>query len=254
MNSEKVDVSIVLACYNAASYVVESVRQIEEVMDATIFSYELIFIDDKSGDDTISKIQDVIRGKKNRFLYVHANNLGRGKTVCDGFMRARGDIVGFIDLDLDNPARYIFSMISGIKYGGADVCTALRVYRWKFDFYFFIRLLASKSYAFLSRKWLGTGLKDTETGCKFFRKEKLLPLLGEVQDDKWFWDTEIMARAYYAGLKIVEIPTLFIRNTHVSTVHLLPDTCRYISSLIRFRGTKELLKKRNQCLPQGNQP
>ncbi|OGW84234.1 MAG: hypothetical protein A2Z83_08105 [Omnitrophica bacterium GWA2_52_8] len=231
---DTVDVSIVLACYNASSYAEESIRQIQAVMDATIYRYELIFVDDKSKDDTVAIVQKCIEGKDNCHLHLHDINIGRGKTVFDGFTKAQGTIVGFIDLDLDNPARYIPSMILGIRSGNADVCTALRVYQWKLNLYFLVRLICSKGYAFLSSRLLGTNLKDTETGCKFFRKEKIMPSMQESKSSGWFWDTEIMTRAYYADLKILEIPTLFIRNTHVSTVNLLPETLRYLKSLMKF--------------------
>lgn len=243
MDNEKIDVSIVLACYNAGAYAAESVRQIEEVLDATIFSYELIFVDDKSSDNTVEVIGRLIKGKDNRSLHCHTENLGRGKAVSDGFEKARGVIVGFIDLDLDNPARYIFPMITTIKNGKADVCTAQRIYKWRLNPYFVIRFLASKVYAFMSRNWLQTGLKDSETGCKFFKKEKILPILGKMQSAGWFWDTEIMTRAYYAGLKIIEMPTIFIRGTSISTVSLVPETLKYLYSLIRFRKTNKMLRK-----------
>jgi glycosyltransferase involved in cell wall biosynthesis len=244
MHSQKIDVSIILPCYNVSSFVEESVRQIREVLDATIFSYEIIFVDDKSTDDTIPLVKKIIAGKENCSLYTHDTNRGRGRAVMDGFEKSRGEIIGFIDTDLDNPARYIFSMICGIKNGHTDVCTALRVYQWKFNFWFLIRMLASKGYAWLSGHWLGTKLRDTETGCKFFLKSKIQPILKEIQAEDWFWDTEIMTRAHYEGLKIFEIPTLFIRNTHLSTMDLFPETLRYICNLIKFKKTSNELRKR----------
>ena len=239
----KIDVSIILACYNAASYVEESFKQIEDVLKATIYCYELIFVDDKSNDATVSIVKKLIQGKDYCRLYVHEINQGRGKTVHNGLMKARGEIIGFIDLDLDNPARYMTSMILGIRNNRADVCTALRVYRWKFNLYFFIRLLLSKGYAKLSSALLQTYLKDTETGCKFFRRDKIIPILEQTQEHGWFWDTELMTRAYYGGLVIREIPTLFIRNTFVSTVDLLPETFKYLYALFHFLPVKNKLRR-----------
>ena len=240
--SQEIDVSVVLACYNAAFYVEESIRQIQNVLDATIYKYELIIVDDRSADNSVEIIKKLIAGNLNFFLYEHETNRGRGATVSEGLKTARGKIIGFIDLDLDNPARYIFSMILGIQNENADVTTARRVYFWKFNPYLFIRMLASKAYSAIAGAWFETGLKDTETGCKFFRREKILPLLEETKNDRWFWVTEIMVRAYYAGLKIVEIPTLFIRDTQYSTVQLIPDSLRYLYNLWRFWPIKRQLK------------
>ncbi len=241
--SAKPEVSIILACYNAASYIEDSVRQIRDVMDATVFSYELIFVDDLSRDNTVELIKKLTAGRSDSSYYLHRHNHGRGKTVYDGIRRAKGDIVGFIDLDLDNPARYIFSMILGIKKSNADICTARRIYELKTHPYFIARMILSHGYARISSLWLQTGLKDTETGCKFFKKKAILPVLKETKDRGWFWDTEIMTRAYYKGLKIVEIPTLFMRNTKVSTVDFLPETLKYLWSLVSFWPEKNRLRK-----------
>ena len=243
-----IDVSVILASYNAANYLEENFRQILNVLDATVYKYEIIFVDDKSADSTVQVIKQLIQGKPNCRLYEHTENLGRGATVCDGFKKARGDIIGFIDLDLDNPARYIFSMILGIKKGEADVATALRVYYFsKKNPYLLFRLLISKAYARIASLWMGTSLKDTETGCKFFKRDKLMTLMEETRDHGWFWDTEIMVRAYYHGYRIIEIPTLFIRDTNYSTVNLLPDSLRYLRQLWNFWPVKEQLKLRLQA-------
>ncbi len=237
------DVSIVIATYNAEKFVEENVHQIEAVMNATVFNYELIFVDDKSKDGTVEIVKKLIEGKPHCSLTVHPENRGRGRTVHDGIKAAKGEIVGFIDIDLDNPARYIFSMILGIKLGHYDVTTADRNYKWRWGVYFLMRMILSQGYAVLSSTILGTHLKDSETGCKFFNRKKILPILEATQDTGWFWDTEIMTRAHYAGLKILEIPTLFIRNTQLSTVKLLPDTLRYFWSLLKFIPTKNQLKQ-----------
>ena len=101
------------------------------------------------------------------------------------------------------------------------------------------RFVLHKGYAYLVRKLLKLGLKDTETGCKFFDRERILPLLKDIKDNYWFWDTEIMARAYYNGLKIREIPFYYERKwDKSSSVNIIRDSILYIIKLLRFR--KEL--------------
>ncbi len=97
-------------------------------------------------------------------------------------------------------------------------------------------------YARLSAFLLGTGLRDTETGCKFFRRQTIFPVLEETACNGWFWDTEIMTRAYYAGLRILEIPTPFIRKGRISTVRLGPAVFKYLTDLFRFLSVKNKLR------------
>ena len=83
---------------------------------------------------------------------------------------------------------------------------------------------------------LGTSLRDTETGYKFFRRQALLPLLEEVRDPGWFWDTEVMVRAEQRGLRIAEIPGAYVRRfDKTSTVRGLRDSFQYFGKLLAFR-------------------
>ena len=84
---------------------------------------------------------------------------------------------------------------------------------------------------------------DTEAGCKFFDRQKILPVLDEIEDHHWFWDTEIMVRTFYKGYRIYEMPTLFVRNRAVrSTVRIFQDTLYYFGKIIRFRQKVKEMK------------
>jgi hypothetical protein len=118
---------------------------------------------------------------------------------------------------------------------GADVATLRRIYAFQvrsLDRYFM-----SRGYAFLVRRLLGVTIADTETGYKFFRRETVLPLLDEIEDPGWFWDTEFMVRAVRRGLRIREIPGAYVRRwDKTSKVSGLRDSLDYFAKLWRFRS------------------
>jgi hypothetical protein len=94
----------------------------------------------------------------------------------------------------------------------------------------------SRGYSYLVRKMLGTSLHDTETGYKFFRREALMPVLDEIRDPGWFWDTEFMVRAERRGLRVAEVPGAYVRRfDKTSTVRGLRDSARYFGKLLAFR-------------------
>lgn len=126
---KRIDVSIVIACYNEKNILRKSVDLLTSLLNDSVFSYELIFVDDKSSDGTREIIAPLIREHKNFRAVYHENNQGRGKTVRDGIAVAKGKVVGFIDIDLEVSAVYIPSFIREIADGKADVVTGLRVYR-----------------------------------------------------------------------------------------------------------------------------
>ena len=93
------------------------------------------------------------------------------------------------------------------------------------------------------RRMLQVHLRDTETGYKFFKRTKILPVLDQIIDQRWFWDTEIMARCYLQGFTIVEIPCLFVRRFDKrSAVHPLSVSVDYFIKLWRFRRVMKQLR------------
>jgi glycosyltransferase involved in cell wall biosynthesis len=231
------DLSLVLACYNEELVIEDSVAAILEVLDDTRYSYELIFVDDCSKDRTRDLIDGLIERYPDKRMsrIFHTENKGRGGAVSDGILAAHGDVAGFIDIDLEVHARYIPSCVNAVR-NGADIAVGRRIY--KLNLRSLDRYVLSTGYVWLVRRLLGVDLNDTETGYKFFKRERILPLLDEIEDQRWFWDTEVMVRSYYKEYNMAEIPCLFLRRfDKASTVSPLADTVDYFRKLWRFRKT-----------------
>jgi glycosyltransferase involved in cell wall biosynthesis len=164
--SHAIQLSLVIACYNEAPHLEESVREIEKVLAATRYSYELIFVDDCSQDQTREIIKKLCleRPQNTRSIF-HAANTGRGRTVTDGFLAASGEIVGFIDIDLEVHCRYIPAMLISILNDEYDVATAFRIYELEWKPTFILRHILSVGYRILSRTLLGISLKDIGARC-----------------------------------------------------------------------------------------
>lgn len=233
--TDRLDLSLVLACYNETIVFEQSVAEILEVLDATRLNYEVIFVDDCSQDDTRGLIDGLIaRDTTHRLRRIfHETNVGRGGTVADGIRKATGRIVGFVDIDLEVHARYILSCVLAVR-NGADIAVGRRHNRFRLRA--LPRILLSRAYVSIVKRMLNVPLDDTEAGFKFFRRERILPVLDETEDRHWFWDTELMVRAQRKGYRIVEIPCLFARRfDKPSTVRVVTDTLIYFRQLWRFK-------------------
>ena len=227
--------SLVLACYNEAEHLETSFQEIRETLDQTRWPYEVVFVDDLSRDRTRDILRAIVAAHPQHQLRVilHQRNQGRGATVTDGFRAARGEIAGYMDVDLEVHCRYIPSLVRAIEKG-ADIATLRRIYA--FQVFSLDRYFMSRGYSWLVRRLLEVPYRDTETGYKFFRRRTVLPLLDEVHDPGWFWDTEFMARAHRRGLKVVEVPGAYVRRTDkTSTVSGIRDSFDYFRQLWRFR-------------------
>ena len=230
-----IDLSLIIPCYNEEKILEQNIKEVFKILDSSHCVYEIIFVDDCSKDNTreiIKRISSNFADKRITQL-PHETNTGRGGAVMDGVRASRGKIVGFIDIDLEVHARYIPSCVLAVK-DGFDIAVIRRIY--KFYFKSFIRYFMSKGYIFLVRWLLNVPLQDTESGFKFFDRKRLEPIMDEIAENGWFWDTEIMVRSYLQGYRIKEIPGCYIRNFgKKSTVQTIPDTLSYLGKLLKFR-------------------
>lgn len=228
-------VSVVLACYNEEQILRESFSEIRETLEELGRPFEILFVDDVSRDRTRVLIQEIVEANRDLDIRVilHDANRGRGASVTDGFRAARGEIAGFLDVDLEVHSRYIPALVKAIEKG-ADVATVRRIYA--FQIRHLDRYFMSRGYGWLVKRLLDIRLHDTETGYKFFRRQTLLPVLDACRDPGWFWDTEFMVLAARRGLRIAEIPGAYVRrDDKTSTVSGVRDSLVYFRRLWRFR-------------------
>ena len=234
MQSE-VDLSLVIPCYRDAPHLAWAVGEVIQTLRHTTWTWEIILVNDASPDECGQIIEALIKEHSQyrlRSLH-HEKNTGRGRAVMDGIALAAGRYVGFIDIDLEVHCRYIPSMIQALEHG-ADVAVAHRHYNVGPQVIH--RAIMSKGYIWLMNRLLGFHMKDTEAGYKFFRVSRIAPVLAETRDPGWFFDTEIMARSYLAGLKLAFVPVLFLRRPDkASTVKLFSDSLSYFKNLLAFR-------------------
>lgn len=238
---QKFDFSLILPSYNEGPTFKKSVQKILKELTPLKERWEIIFVEDKSTDDTRLEVEKLVLAIPNSRVIYHKKNEGRGKSVVDGILKAKGSICGFMDVDCEISPAYIPIFIREIKKGN-DMTIANRYYEGKFNS--ISRLLASKVYFKLAQFLLNLPFNDTEAGFKFFNRERIMPILKSTKEKGWFWDTEICANAYMSGLKISEVPVLFKRRSDKrSTVRIIPDSIEYLLTLARFRA--EIKKKSN---------
>ncbi|MBI4882255.1 MAG: glycosyltransferase family 2 protein [Planctomycetes bacterium] len=235
MTDARIDLSLVLACYNEGDYLEENVRKILAVLEGMGIAFEVIIVDDASKNDTRRRIEELLRERADPRLktILHEQNAGRGGAVTAGFRAASGAVLGYVDVDLEVDARYIPACYEKAR-AGADCVVGRRSCRVTLRR--FHRNLSNWGYWWLRERIVGGPRCDTESGYKFFRREAILPALERVQDQHWFWDTEVMIELFRAGCSIEEVPCEFVRRMDKkSTVRLLPDTIAHVKGLLRLR-------------------
>ncbi|MDQ6987132.1 MAG: glycosyltransferase [Mariprofundaceae bacterium] len=253
---KSMDISIVVACYNEAAHIRKSLPELVSVLDKTGLMYELIIIDDCSQDNTVDVLRQIIAqlgvAADRVTLKVHAANVGRGGTVSEGFRLATGELVGYLDIDLEIGPWYLLPALAKISAEQLDGVIAQRIYKLDFHATVLVRQWMSIMFRKLSHATLKLPLTDVAGGFKFFKRDKILPILDDCRSEHWFWDTELVYIACRKGLKIDEIPVLFLRRpVKKSTVRIIPDTLRQLSETYALLQRTKMLSFDGEDYPAG---
>jgi glycosyltransferase involved in cell wall biosynthesis len=172
-------VSIVIPLLNEAESLSELHDWIKKVMLKHNYSYEIIFIDDGSKDDSWQIIKQLKSENDNikgiRFL----KNFGKSQALHAGFQKAKGEIVFTMDADLQDSPNEIPAMIDILKSENLDLLSGWK--KKRYDSILF-KNLPSKLFNFVARKTSGLKLHDFNCGLKAYRKEviKNIDVKGEM--------------------------------------------------------------------------
>ncbi|MFH1236304.1 MAG: glycosyltransferase [Parcubacteria group bacterium] len=231
-----VDLTLILPLYNEGSALSANLNYIVETLQCkSTLSFELLLIDDGSGDTTAQNARQFAQSHSTLCEFIqHTHNIGRGAIVAEGLRRARGTVTGFIDVDCEASPLYILDFVPDILMNKVDIITGVRIY--PFAVSTLLRATMSVTYRMLVKNMTGSQFTDTRAGYKFFRTEAILPLLRYCKHPGWFWDTEVLVVSSLAGLRVQQRPILFFRDTSKkSTVRLAHDTTVLVRDLLVFR-------------------
>jgi undecaprenyl-phosphate 4-deoxy-4-formamido-L-arabinose transferase len=154
-----VRVSVVVPVFNEEKNLSELVSRLRAVMDGTGEPYELVFVDDGSGDGSLSELKQAAAAQPDRIRVLElARNFGQHQAILAAFESVTGDVVVTLDADLQNPPEEIPKLLAKVREG-YDVVGGVRQNRQDT----FLRRLAS---GVVNRVTVGiTRMRITDFGC-----------------------------------------------------------------------------------------
>jgi dolichol-phosphate mannosyltransferase len=174
----------------------------------------ILVVDDGSPDGT-GHLADEMAARDSRISVMHrAGKRGLGSAYVEGFkwgMTKGFDIFVEMDADMSHDPRYLAALIGALE-DGADLAVGSRnvpdggVEGWGIGRHFL-----SKGGSLYSRLILGVGVHDLTTGFKAFKRSALETIdLDRIQSNGYAFQIETSFRAMCKGLKVVEVPIVFI--------------------------------------------
>lgn len=233
INISTPDISVILPAYNEAKRMRDTVDITAKTLKEITPSFEIIIAEDGSTDGTA----DIAAELSQTYEYVkhlHSDaRQGRGKALNRAFKFASGDILCYIDVDLATDMKHLRELIDAIRYEGYDFSTGSRMMPESDVKRPLKRGFASKGFNLFTRTLLRSKLYDHQCGFKGFKREPLFKLLDFVEDEHWFWDTELLVRAQHTGYKVKEFPVVW-RHGGATKVDLIKDVIGMGSQIMRL--------------------
>ena len=173
------DISVVVPLYNEEESLPELYRWIEKVMKANGFSFEVIFVNDGSTDNSWQVIEDLSKQSENVKGIKFRRNYGKSPALYCGFKEAQGDVVITMDADLQDSPDEIPGLYKMITEDGYDLVSGYKQKRYDP----LSKTIPTKLFNATARKISGIhNLHDFNCGLKAYRRDviKNIEVYGEM--------------------------------------------------------------------------
>ncbi len=201
-----VDVEIVVPVYNEAPQLAERITALRSFLDESFpFRALVTIVDNASTDETsdvAARLADTVPG----VAAMHLQRKGRGYALRSAWSTSEAPVVAYMDVDLSTSLAALLPLVAPLLSGHRDVAIGTRLARGAHVVRGPKRELISRSYNLLLKLILRGRFSDAQCGFKALRRDAAEQLLPLVEDNEWFFDTELLVTAERLGLRISEVP------------------------------------------------
>ena len=200
----KAHISVVIPVHNQEKTVSILLSRIKGILNSTLRSFEIVVVNDGSFDNTFGILQKEEKLDSRIKVISYIPNKGKGHAVKTGVMQSSGNIVIFVDGDLDISHSKIDDYIKELE--SCDLVIASKRHPYS-------KINAPLSRKFLSRMFnlivriaIGIKVKDTQSGLKAGNGAALRTIFRIMLVKRYAFDVELLTIATALHLKIKEMP------------------------------------------------
>ncbi len=227
--------SIVIPAYNEEPRLAATLDSVLGYVRAQAWDAEVLVVNDGSRDRTLEIVQTFAAKDPVLRLVQNPGNRGKGFSVRNGMLHARGRIVLFTDADLSSPIEEAPKLFSALDEG-ADIAIGSRWLRSETQTHRqpLHRQLFGRIFNVLLRLTLGLQFADTQCGFKAFKRPAVDAIFPLQKIERWGFDPEILFLARKFKFKVKEIPVAW-GHSGDTRINPLIDGSRMFQEMLRIR-------------------
>jgi putative flippase GtrA len=231
-------VDVVVPVFNEQADLEPSIRRLHTYLQTRFpFPARITIADNASTDGTweiASRLAEELPGVRAE----HLPAKGRGRALKHAWSTSDAAVLAYMDVDLSTDLDALLPLVAPLLSGHSDVAIGTRLARSSRVARGPKRELISRCYNLVLRAALTTQFSDAQCGFKAIRRDRAELLLPLVEDDGWFFDTELLVLSERSGLRIHEVPVDWVDDPD-SRVDLLPTAMADLRGVVRVgRGLR----------------
>jgi glycosyltransferase involved in cell wall biosynthesis len=233
-------VDFVIPVYNEERDLGPSVRRLRAYLDAEFpFSAVITIADNASRDGTLALAQR-LAAEVPGVRVLHLDAKGRGRALRAAWLQSDATVVAYMDVDLSTDLKALLPLVAPLLSGHSQIAIGSRLARGARTKRGPKREFISRAYMLVLRLALGAKFTDAQCGFKAVRAEVARELVPRIEDQTWFFDTELLVLAQRAGMRVHEVPVDWTDDpdSRVAIVRTAIDDLKGVARLRFGRGRK----------------
>ncbi len=227
---------VVIPCLNEERALPVSVRRLHDFMATNMSDYDwgIVVADNGSTDGTLAAA-DALATAFPRVRYIRLEQRGRGRALRRAWTESRADVVAYMDVDLSTDLVHLPPMASAIAGGSYHLAVGSRLLpNSQVVGRTMKREITSRGYSLLFRTMFFTSFRDAQCGFKAVSRRVADDLAPLVEDNGWFFDSELLILAQKCGYPILELPVHWTDDPD-SRVRIIRTAWEDLKGLLRLK-------------------
>ncbi len=226
-------VDVIIPVLNEEKALAGSVGILREFLGENLSCrWRIVIVDNGSVDGTAAVAQDLVQ-RYSDVAYIHLEIKGRGRALRKAWLDSEADVVSYMDVDLSTGLDAFPEMIRALD-DGYDVVVGSRLMKGSKVQRCLKREIMSRGYNLLIKLMFRSGFSDAQCGFKAVRRGVVQDLVPLIEDQAWFFDTELLLLAGRKGYRIKNVPVEWVEDTD-TRVRIAGTVWEDVKGLLRLR-------------------
>ena len=227
-------VDVVIPVLNEAHVLQKSVETLLAFLRSSLrYRWQIVIVDNGSTDGTQAVAAELTAAHP-EVTFLRLASRGRGRALRYAWLQSKADIVCYMDVDLSTHLSHIPELIGAIARDGYDIATGSRLLPESRTTRSLKREIVSRLYNLLLKVALSVRFSDAQCGFKAVSRNAVETIVPQIEDQSWFFDTELLALAENQGYRIKDIPVVWVEDDD-SRVKILQTGWEDIKGVVRLR-------------------